>query len=120
MTLPDRTDSDDKNAPVLASIPALAALLLASPVTADTTDSAYLNGLAVHGVVGFPPAGAIDEGHHLCTSLTVGMRPQWTWQWTLTQWFDTYNITLDQAAFWVGDAIGAYCPWHSQDPSKPN
>jgi len=36
--------------------------------------------------------------------------------------YDTSDdkITQYQAFFWVGDAIGAYCPWHSQDASKPN
>jgi hypothetical protein len=101
-------------------IAALATLLVgASPATADSTDSAYLNGLAVHGVVGFPPAGAIDEGHHICRTLDSGYATPMDVAVTLTQWFDTYHITLDQAAFWVGDAIRAYCPWHSHDPLGP-
>jgi hypothetical protein len=106
---------------LLTGLATLAALLVGAPAaTADTTDSAYLNGLAVHGVVGFPPAGAIDEGRHICRTLDSGYATPMDVAVTLTQWFDTYNITLDQAAFWVGDAIGAYCPWHSQDASKPN
>jgi hypothetical protein len=101
-------------------IPALATLLLASPATADSTDSAYLNSLADHSIVGFPPDGAIDEGHHICHILDDGYATPMDVAVDLTQWFDTYNLTPDQAAFWVGDAIGAYCPWHSHDPLKPN
>jgi Protein of unknown function (DUF732) len=101
-------------------IAALATLLVGAPAaTADTTDSDYLNRLAVHNIVGFPPAGAIDEGHHICRTLDSGYATPMDVAVTLTQWFDTYQITLDQAAFWVGDAIRAYCPWHSHDPLGP-
>jgi Protein of unknown function (DUF732) len=99
-----------------AFIPAFAALPLASPATADSTDSTYLNGLAAHGIGGFTPAGAINEGHHICSVLDDGYASPKDMAVTLTQWFDSYNISFTQAAFWVGDAIGAYCPWHAHDP----
>lgn len=87
-----------------ASVGVVAALtawpMSAPAATADTTDSVYLNGLAVHGIVGFTPAGAIDEGHHICSVLDAGYASPKDMAITLTQWFDTYNITFGQAA-WV-------------------
>ena len=97
-------------------IPALSLLILAPPAAADSTDSIYLNGLAAHGITGFTAAGAIEEGHHICSVLDSGYSSPKDMAVTLTQWFDTYNLTFGQASFWVGDAIGAYCPWHSHDP----
>ena len=68
---------------LITGIAALATLLVGAPAasTADTTDSAYLNGLAVHtAFLGFPLPGQSTKATTSVAPLTVGMRPQWTWQ----------------------------------------
>jgi hypothetical protein len=64
-------------------VAALAALLVRAPAaTADTNDDAYLNGLVVHGIVGFPLPGQSTKATTFVTSLTMGMDLLRTWLWT--------------------------------------
>lgn len=90
----------------------LLACLTGSPIaTADANDNAYLSGLRANGISVTSPAGIIEFGHRICASLDSGTPSRAMAE----SMIPVFHLTGSQAAFWVGDAIGSYCPWHSND-----
>ena len=91
----------------------LLACLTGSPIAAaDATDNTYLDGLKAKGISVTSPAGIIEIGHRICAGLDNGT----TARAEVESMIPVFHLTVTQAAFWVGDAIGSYCPWHSDDP----
>lgn len=90
----------------------LVACLAGPPVVAaDTNDQAYLDGLRANGISVGTAAGLIEFGHRICTALDQGTPPRAM----ADSMIPIFHLTTTQAAFWVGNAIGSYCPWHSND-----
>lgn len=91
----------------------LGVFFMASPVaSADSVDQTYINGLRANGIPVGSAAGVIEFGHRICAALDGGNPPHAMAE----SMIPVFHLTLPQAAFWVGNAIGAYCPWHSNDP----
>lgn len=96
-------------------VAAFTALLTWAPASsADSTDVEYFNGLTAHGItasqlgVPFDLSSAVQSGHVICADLRKGVTP-------IQEGMSVYDtvghkITQQQAYWWVGDAIGAYCP----------
>jgi hypothetical protein len=104
-----------RSARVLAVLTSVTAWAMSAPAaSADSVDVVYFNGLTAHGItpsrlgVAFDLASAVQLGHAICNDLRTGSTPIEEG----TRVYDTANhkITQEQAFWWVGDAIGSYCP----------
>lgn len=96
----------------VASIAAAATLITGAPsAKADVFDDAFLDTLDTFSVPYGNAAGAIDLAHTVCEVLDeTGAHPAYVGI-VLAREAEGY-WTLDEAGYFVGAAIGAYCPEH--------
>jgi Protein of unknown function (DUF732) len=103
---------------VCALLLSATALIPAAPASADPTDDAFVAALANYGINTDGPDTAIAHGHAVCAALDKGQDSSVL---ALKLMNDTkLNIsTRQQAGFFVGASVAAYCPQYrgSVDPS---
>ena len=94
----------------IAAAGALAAapFVAAGHAHADTNDVAFLATLADHGIdAGTGAQGLIKAGHAVCRELADGDTPTMV---TALVAEANPSLSLTNAAYFVGVAVGAYCP----------
>lgn len=85
-----------------------AALFTAAPAAAEEPDDSFLGTIEVIGIPITDPAVAISTARETCQSLDDGTEVPAAVDTVAT---DT-GISPDDAAYFVGVSIGAYCPHH--------
>ncbi len=87
----------------------LLAVLIAPLATADDIDDKFLAALRSQGIAYDAAASAIAAGHAVCSEIDGGKTPTQVAQEIQT------NTNLDgfHSGYFVGAAIGSYCPQHS-------
>jgi hypothetical protein len=85
---------------------AIAALLFATPASADSTDDAFIGALTKNGIVVSDPDAAAALGQSVCDGFdkhekasVVAMKLK-----------ARSSLSLKQSSYFVGVAISAYCP----------
>jgi hypothetical protein len=87
---------------------AVAPLVAATDAHADTNDDAFLSTLADRGIAaGTGAAGMIKAGHAVCADLALGDTPAGAIAMIAVA---NPNLTLVDAGYFTGAAVGAYCP----------
>jgi hypothetical protein len=85
-----------------------AALFTAAPAAAEEPDDSFLGTIDALGIPITDPAVAISAAREACQSLDEGASVPAAVDTVAT---DT-GISPDEAAYFVGVSIGAYCPHH--------
>jgi hypothetical protein len=85
-----------------------AALFTAAPAAAEEPDDSFLGTIDVIGIPITDPAAAISAGRGACKALDGGAEVPAAVDTVAS---DT-GISPDDAAYFVGVSIGAYCPHH--------
>ena len=85
-----------------------AALFTAAPAAAEEPDDSFLGTIEVIGIPITDPAVAISTAREACQALDGGAEVPAAVDSVAT---DT-GISPDDAAYFVGVSIGAYCPHH--------
>jgi hypothetical protein len=94
---------------------AMAALIFATPASADQTDDAFLAALKKHGIVFTDPDAAIATGHRVCAGLDDG---QTRAHIVLSIIKDT-DLSAHVAGYVLGASVAAYCPHYRTDIDNP-
>ncbi len=94
---------------VLLAVLIVPAVLIAPLATADDIDNKFLAALDSQGIAYDAAASAITAGHAVCAEIDGGKTPTQVAQEIQT------NTNLDgfHSGYFVGAAIGSYCPQHS-------
>jgi hypothetical protein len=92
-----------------------AALLAASPASADPTDDAFNAALAKDGIAIADPNDAIAMGHTVCAGLDKNEKASVL----AMRVMKNADLSLKQSSFFVGVSVSAYCPQYKglTDPS---
>ena len=93
---------------VAAMLAVTAALFTAAPATAEEPDDSFLGTIDALGIPITDPAGAISTARSACQAFDGGAEVPAAVDTVAT---DT-GISPDDAAYFVGVSIGAYCPHH--------
>ncbi|WP_237570060.1 DUF732 domain-containing protein [Mycolicibacterium lacusdiani] len=93
---------------VAATLAVTAALFTAVPAAAEEPDDSFLGTIDVIGIPITDPAVAISTARSACQALDGGAEVPAAVDTVAT---DT-GISPDDAAYFVGVSIGAYCPHH--------
>ena len=85
-----------------------AALVTAAPAYANPADDAFIDTVTSHGIT-FPSTEyAIDTAHQVCDRIDSGQSPASV----ATEISGNSGLGVDDTGFFVGAAIGVYCPWN--------
>src|SRR5262245_56577445 len=84
-----------------------AALVTAAPASASPEDDAFIQTITQQGIT-FPSADyAISTGHEVCDLIDGGRAPESVAQ----EISGNSGLGVNDTGFFVGAAIGVYCPW---------
>ncbi len=87
---------------------AAAAVLFAPTASADPDDQAFLDALGSKGITYPTQQYAIDTGHQVCDLVSGGQAPTDV----AAEISSNSGLSIEDTGFFVGAAIGAYCPEH--------
>lgn len=94
---------------MLAAAAVAAALIVSPPASADTTDDAFIATLDAEGITYPSSAYAIRAAGIVCDALDDG----YTVAQVVTVLHKESALTRQQAAYFTGASVAAYCDWHA-------
>lgn len=93
---------------LLAAALAAAALVTAVPAAAEEPDDSFLEVIDIIGIPVDDPASAVASARGACAALDGGTSVPVA----VDRVASATGLTEDEGAYFVGVAIGAYCPQH--------
>lgn len=81
----------------------------AAKADADIIDDAFIATLDAEGITYPSPAYAIRAAYMACDYMDAGMSPYVV----AAELAKVSYLSINQASFFTGAAIGAYCPWNA-------
>jgi len=93
---------------VTAAGVAAAALVSAAPAYASPADDAFIDAVTSNGITFPSNEYAIDTAHQVCDRIDSGQSPASV----ATEISGNSGLSTDDTGFFVGAAIGVYCPWN--------
>lgn len=92
-----------------------AAVIFATPASADQTDDAFLAALKKHGIVFTNRNDAIAMAHSLCAGLDNGQTPTIL----VLSLMKNTDLSAHEAGYFLGDSVASYCPQYRTDSDNP-